>query len=102
MSRYMAEVERLNTIIREIDASLKVSAPSYPGQLVDRVAEVEKKKSRERIMVQVQALNADLKAHTEAYDATRKRLQVEKIHWFSACRGLICPCRTQRNVIQSR
>jgi septal ring factor EnvC (AmiA/AmiB activator) len=46
---------------------------------------MEKKKNRERIMVQVQALNADLKAHTEAYDATRKRLQVEKTHWFSAC-----------------
>lgn len=84
MPRYMTEVERLNTIIREIDASLKSSAPSYPGQLVDRVGEMEKKKNRERIMVQVQALNADLKAHTEAYDATRKRLQVEKTHWFSA------------------
>jgi THO complex subunit 2 len=82
MARYQTEVERLNSIIREIDMALKSTIPSYPGQLVDKTLEGEKKRARERLLVQIQALNSDLKAHTEAYETTRKRLNVEKAHWF--------------------
>ena len=82
MARYQTEVDRLNAIVRELDASLKSSIPSYPGQMVDKAAEAEKKRARERLLVQIQALNADLKAHTEAYEITRKRLNTEKAHWF--------------------
>lgn len=85
MARYQAEVDRLNGLIREIDMALKSSLPTYPGHLVDRAAESERKSSRERLFSQVQALNADLKAHTEAYDLTRKRLSAEKAHWFRKC-----------------
>lgn len=83
MERYQNEVDRLNAIVREIDASLKMSVPTFPGQIVDKAGEAEKKRARERCMQAIQALNAELKAHTEAYEATRKRLSSEKMHWFS-------------------
>lgn len=88
MARYQAEVDRLNGLIREIDGALKSTLPNYPGHLVDKAAEAEKKSTRERLLGQVNALNADLKAHTEAYDATRKRLAAEKAHWF--CMDVFC------------
>ena len=83
MDRYQVEVDRLQGIVREIDQSLKTSIPTYPGQVIDKASETEKKKARERCMITAQALHADLKAHTEAYEGTRKRLQNEKLHWFS-------------------
>ena len=83
MDRYQAEVDRLQAIVREIDQALKATIPTYPGQVIDKSGEAEKKKARERCMVTAQALHTDLKAHTEAYEGTRKRLQNEKLHWFS-------------------
>lgn len=83
MERYQSEVDRLNGIVRELDTALRATAPSYPGQLIDKAGEAEKKKARDRCMQTIQELNAELKAHTEAYEATRKRLSVEKSHWFS-------------------
>lgn len=86
MQRYQVEVERLNAIVREIDLALKANIPQYPGQVMDKTGEAEKRKARERCVMTIQFLNADLKAHTETYEATRKRLQVEKAHWFGECR----------------
>ena len=83
MERYQSEVDRLNGIVRELDAGLRATVPSYPGQLIDKAGEAEKKKARDRCMQTIQELNAELKAHTEAYEATRKRLSAEKSHWFS-------------------
>ena len=83
MERYQTEVDRLNGIVRELDSALRVAAPTYPGQLIDKAGEADKRKARERCMQTIQALNTELKAHTEAYEATRKRFQSEKEHWFS-------------------
>lgn len=83
MERYQNEVDRLNGIVREIDAALRATVPTYPGQLIDKAGEAEKKKARDRCMQTIQDLNAELKAHTEAYEATRKRLSAEKANWFS-------------------
>lgn len=82
--RYLAEADRLNAIVRELDQALRVpSLPAYPGQVVDRAAEAEKKKAKERCLAVADALLADMKAHAEAFEATKKRLQLEKMHWFS-------------------
>lgn len=83
MERYQNEVDRLNGIVRELDSALRATVPSYPGQLIDKAGEAEKKKARDRCMQTIQELNTELKAHTEAYEATRKRLSTEKAHWFS-------------------
>jgi THO complex subunit 2 len=86
MERYQTEVDRLNGIVRELDATIRAAVvPSFPGQPVDKAAEAEAKRARDRCMQTIQALNTELKAHTEAYEATRKRLSAEKAHWFSKC-----------------
>lgn len=87
MERYQNEVDRLNGLVRELDATIRTAVPSFPGQVVDKAAEAEAKRARDRCMQTIQALNAELKAHTEAYEATRKRLTTEKGHWFSKCLG---------------
>lgn len=82
--RYMAEVDRLKGLTREIDQSLKTSSlPSHPGQVVDKNADAEKKRAKERCAAVADALLNDMKAHADAFEHTKKRLQAEKGHWFS-------------------
>lgn len=83
MERYQNEVDRLKGIVRELDAVIRAAVPSFPGQLVDKAAEAEAKRAQDRCMQTIQALNSELKLHTVAYEATRKRLLAEKNQWFS-------------------
>lgn len=91
MERYQNEVDRLKGIVRELDASIRAAVPTFPGQLVDKAAEAEAKRAQDRCMQTIQALNAELKVHTVAYEATRKRLLLEKNHWFSESSCEISP-----------
>lgn len=80
ISRYEEEIKRLNGLVRETEASLRV--PTYPGQVLDRAAETDKRKSLERLVNVIGDLNSDLQANTEVYEATRRRINQEKAHWF--------------------
>jgi len=87
--RYLAESDRLKGIVREIDQSLK-ALPAFPGQVMDRSSDTEKKRARERCTTVADALTSDMKIHAEIYDATKKRLQSEKMHWFRGSENRCC------------
>lgn len=85
LERYESEIARLNATIRDLDAASR--APLYPGQVVDRAAESDRRRARERCVAVIQSLNIDLQANTTALSNTRKRLAQEKAHWFKPGAG---------------
>ena len=70
MERYQQELSRLRQSIQDVDAAADLS-------------ESLKKSARVRLQESIAHLTTELKEQTLAYQATRRRLQAEKVHWFA-------------------
>ena len=70
MERYQQEMARLGQALRDVDGAADLS-------------ESLKKSARVRLQENVAQLTAELKAQTLSHQATRRRLQAERDHWFA-------------------
>lgn len=70
MERYQHEMARLRQSLRDVDGAVDLS-------------DSLKKSARVRLQENVAQLTAELKAQTLSHQATRRRLQAERDHWFA-------------------
>lgn len=71
MERYQHELDRLKQAVQHVDTATDMT-------------ESLKTSARVRLQESISQLQAELKEQTLAHQATRRRLQTEKAHWFHA------------------
>jgi THO complex subunit 2 len=73
MQAYTQEVSRLTSEIKKKDSDRTDMTP---------IAIQRRRRERERLQILVDQLNQEFKIQTTVYQATKKRLSIEKDYWF--------------------